>query len=154
MAKGAVSKMGEGRGTRFPVKRYLLDTGIVGDYMNRRNGVYGRAQAVAASGGRLGICAPVLGELWTGVFNSATRERNLALLKRHRNQFVVWPFEERAAEQFGKITAQLIRMGRAMQQVDVQIAAIAQCLGNCVVVSSDGDLRAVPDLDVEDWSQP
>ena len=41
-----------------------------------------------------------------------------------------------------------------MQQIDIQIAAIAFALGNCVVVSKDGDLRAVPGLTVEDWSQP
>jgi tRNA(fMet)-specific endonuclease VapC len=41
-----------------------------------------------------------------------------------------------------------------MQVVDVQIAAIALSLGNCIVVSKDSDLAAVPGLIVEDWSQP
>ena len=40
-----------------------------------------------------------------------------------------------------------------MQVPDLQIAAIALALGNCIVVSKDGDLRAVPGLEVEDWSQ-
>ena len=35
-----------------------------------------------------------------------------------------------------------------------KIAAIALTLGDCVVVSKDSDLRAVPGLTVEDWSQP
>jgi hypothetical protein len=30
-----------------------------------------------------------------------------------------------------------------MQQIDIQIAAIAFALGNCTVVSGDGDLKAV-----------
>ncbi|MHB1560792.1 MAG: type II toxin-antitoxin system VapC family toxin [Isosphaeraceae bacterium] len=38
-----------------------------------------------------------------------------------------------------------------MQQVDIQIAAIALALGNCTVVSGDSDLRAIPGLTVEDW---
>lgn len=42
-------------------------------------------------------------------------------------------------------------MGRPMQQVDIQIAAIALALGNCTVVSGDSDLRAIPGLTIEDW---
>ena len=46
----------------------------------------------------------------------------------------------------------LKRIGRPMQQVDVQIAAIAFALGNCTVVSGDSDLKAIPGLHVEDWA--
>jgi len=45
------------------LKRYLLDTGIAADYLNRRGGVYARARQHIAEGARLGLCAPVLGEL-------------------------------------------------------------------------------------------
>ncbi len=41
-----------------------------------------------------------------------------------------------------------------MQVIDIQIAAIAWCLGNCTVVSKDGDLSAVPGLSVENWAAP
>jgi predicted nucleic acid-binding protein len=34
----------------------------------------------------------------------------------------------------------------------MQIAAIAITLGNCTVVSSDQDFKAVPRLKVEDWA--
>ena len=40
-----------------------------------------------------------------------------------------------------------------MQVPDIQIAAIALAFGDCVVVSKDGDLSAVPGLTVEDWSR-
>jgi tRNA(fMet)-specific endonuclease VapC len=36
-----------------------------------------------------------------------------------------------------------------MQQIDIQIAAIALSLGNCTVLSADSDLTAVPGLTVE-----
>lgn len=39
-----------------------------------------------------------------------------------------------------------------MQQVDMMIAAVARSLGNCIVVSSDSDLAAVPELAVENWA--
>ncbi len=77
----------------------------------------------------------------------------MRLLQRYRRHFLIWPFEEQAAEEFGRIAAALIQAGRAMQKVDIQLAAIARCLGDCVVVSKDGDLRSIPDLRVEDWSR-
>lgn len=40
-----------------------------------------------------------------------------------------------------------------MQQVDIQIAAIARALGNCTVITSDGDFKAIPGLHVENWSE-
>ncbi len=38
-----------------------------------------------------------------------------------------------------------------MQQIDIMIAAIARSLGNCVVITDDTDLSAVPALRVENW---
>jgi len=46
------------------LKRYLLDTGIAADYLNRRGGAYTRARQAFSDGARLGLGAPVLGELW------------------------------------------------------------------------------------------
>src|SRR5439155_14788400 len=73
------------------LKRYLLDTGIAGDYLNRRGSAYARARHAVAEGSRVGLCAPVLGELWDGVFYSTTRGLNEALLKRHLGHFALWP---------------------------------------------------------------
>ena len=130
----------------------MLDTGSAADYLNRRGGVYSRARQVREQGGRLGLGAPVLGELWDGVFYSATRKFNEALLRRHIGHFAIWPFDQVAAVEYGRLAAELRRRGRAMQQIDVQIAAIARCLGDCTVVSKDTDLGDVPGLIVENWA--
>jgi tRNA(fMet)-specific endonuclease VapC len=63
-----------------------------------------------------------------------------------------WPFEEEAAQHFGRIRHELRRVGRVMSIVDIQLAAIAFALGNCTVVSKDTDLSAVPRLQVENWA--
>jgi len=49
------------------MKRFLLDTGIAGDYIDRRRGVFERAREEVARGNRIGIGVPVLAELWFGV---------------------------------------------------------------------------------------
>jgi tRNA(fMet)-specific endonuclease VapC len=41
-----------------------------------------------------------------------------------------------------------------MQQIDIQMAAIAMTLGNTAVVTKDSDLSAIPGLVVENWSLP
>ena len=41
-----------------------------------------------------------------------------------------------------------------MQQIDIQIAAIALTLGNCTVVTTDSDLTVVPGLRTENWAAP
>jgi tRNA(fMet)-specific endonuclease VapC len=65
----------------------------------------------------------------------------------------VWPFDEKAAAEFGRLRAELRRRGRPMQVIDIMIAAVALSLGNTTVVSADSDLSAVPGLTVEDWSK-
>jgi tRNA(fMet)-specific endonuclease VapC len=135
------------------LKRYLLDTGIAADYLNRRGGAYVRARQAFSDGARLGLGAPVLGELWDGVFFSATRGFNETLLKRHLGHFALWPFDQVAAVEYGRLAAELRRRGRTMQQIDIQIAGSALTLADCTVVSKDSDLLDVPGLAVENWAQ-
>jgi tRNA(fMet)-specific endonuclease VapC len=134
------------------MSRFLLDTGTASDYANRRHGVFERARQETTRGNKIGIAIPVLAELHYGVEFSATRERNRHILRKMLANLTIWPFTEEAAEEYGRLAAELRRIGRPMQQIDIMIAAIARTLGNCVVVSKDSDLVAVPGLGVEDWS--
>jgi tRNA(fMet)-specific endonuclease VapC len=134
------------------MRRYLLDTGIAQDFINSRHGVRERVDEERHQGHRIGICVPVLGELWAGIEGSSSRERNEIKLRRALSRLVVWPYTNEAAAAFGRIFAELRRIGRPMQQIDIQTAAIAFSLGNCTVVSADSDLAAVPGLTVENWA--
>jgi len=96
---------------------------------------------------------PVLGELIAGAEFSKDRENNLALIKESVRQLRIWPFDYRAAEQFGRLYAVLRRIGRPMQQIDIQIAAIALAMGNCTVVTMDGDFKSIPGLKIENWTE-
>jgi tRNA(fMet)-specific endonuclease VapC len=136
------------------MKRYLLDTGIMGDLISRRLGVAHKVEEARRRGDRVGTCWPVAGELWFGLEGSATRERNLQRLIRTLNELIKWPFEDEAAQHFGRIRHELRRVGRVMSVVDMQLAAITFALGNCTVVTKDGDLTAVPGLQVENWATP
>jgi tRNA(fMet)-specific endonuclease VapC len=97
------------------VTRYLLDSGIASDYIHRRHGVYARARRSAREGHQLGLGTPVLGELLGGILASASRDRNLPILERNLGRFRLWPFDERAAREYGRLWAELRRLGRHMQ---------------------------------------
>jgi tRNA(fMet)-specific endonuclease VapC len=133
------------------MRRCLLDTGIAGHYVHRRQGIYERAREEASRGRRIGLCVPVLAELWYGVEYSSSRERNTARLRRILPDLIIWPFDVAAAEEFGRIAAEMRRLGRSIGRIDLQIAAIALTLGNTTVISADNDLLAVPGLTVENW---
>lgn len=134
------------------MRRFLLDSGIAQAYLNRRPKVFGRARVEVAAGNQLGICTPVLGELVYGVEYSSTRAANWKRLRVGLKAWTIWPYTEAAAEQYGRLAAELRRIGRPMQQIDIQLAAIALILKNCTVVSADSDLLAVPGLAVENWA--
>jgi tRNA(fMet)-specific endonuclease VapC len=134
------------------MRRYLLDTGAAGDVINRRHGAYERAQSAFQQGDVIGLATPVLGELLAGIEGSVSREPNLSRLAHGIRRLRIWSFDKAAAEECGRLAATLKRIGRPMQQIDVQIAATALSLGNCTVVTRDSDFAAVPGLDIVDWS--
>jgi len=134
------------------MKRYLLDTGIAGDYISRRRGVDSRVREAVLRGDRVGICYPVLGELWAGMELSASRDENVSRMKHALARLRLWHYDKRAAQAYGRIFAELRRLGRNIGQIDMQVAAVAFAIGNCTVVSSDSDLGEVPGLSVENWA--
>lgn len=136
------------------MKRFLLDTGPAQQFVNDTRGIRQAADRERRRGCKIGICTPVLGELWSGVEGSDTRDDNLRRLRHGLSRLLLWPYEKKAAAEFGRLFTLLKRMGRPMQQIDIQIAAIAFALGNCTVVTADSDLSAIPGLSVENWSEP
>lgn len=135
-------------------RRFLLDSGPAQDFLFGRRGVQARVEAARIGGAKVGICTPVLGEIIGGLEGSDSRKVSWDIARRRLGKLVCWPYETAAAYEFGRIIAQLRRMGRPMQQIDIQIAAIAMSLGNCVVITTDSDLSAIPGLATDDWSTP
>jgi tRNA(fMet)-specific endonuclease VapC len=134
--------------------RYLLDSGPAFDYIFHRRGVFERAREARRTGAKVGIGVPVFGEIIGGIEASTTRDQNWDIVRHGLATFILWPFDRTAAYEYGRLFAELRRMGRTMQQIDIQIAAIALTLGNCIVITTDSDLTAIPGLTVENWAVP
>jgi hypothetical protein len=51
------------------------------------------------------------------------------------SRLTIWSFDDLAAREYAKIASDLRRRGIAIQQIDMQTAALAFALGSCVVLS-------------------
>ncbi len=132
----------------------MLDTGPAQKFVNKDPVVSRIARDRRTHGDVIGICVPVLGELWSGVEGSESRELNASRLRNQLSKLVLWPYDKPAAREFGRLFNVLKKLGRPMQQIDIQIAASALSLGNCIVVTTDSDLSAIPGLSIENWQEP
>lgn len=135
------------------MRRYLLDSNVAGDFIAKRGNVQERARSARDAGSRIGIGVPVLAELYYGIEYSVSREKNLQQLHIALSKIAIWPFDKKAAAEFGRIRTDLRRRGRLIQIIDKMIAAIALTLKDCVVVSADSDFAAIPGLRVESWKE-
>jgi len=134
-------------------QRYLLDSGIAELWLQPGSRVRSPASRVRIAGGIVGTGTPVFGELLAGIEASQSRQKNMLRFYRSISDLVLWSYDRTAAEEFGRLLALLRKIGRPMQQIDVQTAAIAFSLSGTTVVTSDSDFSAIPGLTIEDWSK-
>jgi tRNA(fMet)-specific endonuclease VapC len=99
------------------------------------------------------LCSVVLGELNYGVFHGppSFRDHNAGLVLKLRQQFQSLPFDDSAAEDYGKTRADLAAKGSLIGPNDLIIASIALANGLTVVTHNTAEFRRVPGLTVEDW---
>jgi tRNA(fMet)-specific endonuclease VapC len=99
------------------------------------------------------LCSVVVAELFFGAFRSPAQyqSRNLALLATFLPLFVSLPFDDSAAEVFGRIRADLTARGVIIGPYDLQIAAIALAQNLTLVTHNTREFGRVPGLQIEDW---
>jgi tRNA(fMet)-specific endonuclease VapC len=129
---------------------YLLDTNACIRLLNGTSEVLAaRMQKVSPTAVQL--CAIVKAELLYGARHSDRVERNLALLKRFFTPFVSLPFDDRCAEEYGLLRAELARAGTPIGPSDMMIVAIARCRDLTLVTHNIREFSRVAGLRLEDW---
>lgn len=129
---------------------YLIDTNHASAFMSNAQPVTDRISQQAVSGERFYLSMTVIGELFFAVYASSHRRRNMVNLERLLERIAVLDFDIAAAEEYGRIKAELKDKGRPIPGTDVQIAAVARLHG-LVVLSADRHLSYVDNLRVENW---
>jgi tRNA(fMet)-specific endonuclease VapC len=134
---------------------YLLDTNAWIIYLRQRHpGLIQKVQQTGRSDIRL--CSVVLAELYYGAFRSAPAYpvHNLGLLSRLRQQFQSLVFDDSAAQEYGRIRADLATKGTPIGPNDLMIAAIALANGLTLVTHNTVEFSRVSGLKLDDWQVP
>lgn len=129
---------------------YLLDTNHVSKVLDGDPTIRQQLVVVQQRGDAIGISTTVLGELYFAAYSSERKEHNLRRIAQLVDQVNLWFFDGRAAEEFGRIRAELRRKGKPIPPMDVQIAAVARTLG-LTVATADQHFGFVDGLSVENW---
>jgi tRNA(fMet)-specific endonuclease VapC len=130
--------------------KYLLDTNVCIKYLN------GSSESVKRHIKKLHpseivICSVVKSELFAGAYKSKNKENTLDKLKIFFSPLKSLPFNDEAAEAYGKIRADLEKKGTPIGPYDLQIASIAVFNDLTLVTHNKREFRRVEGLDIEDW---
>ncbi len=99
------------------------------------------------------LCSVVVAELAYGAYHSPAgfRAHNLALLAKLQGEFASVPFDDAAADEYGKLRAHIAASGQMIGPNDMMIASISLARGMVLVTHNAREFARVPGLVVEDW---
>jgi tRNA(fMet)-specific endonuclease VapC len=132
--------------------RFMLDTNVVSAFMHSRNSLLDRRIANHAN---RDLCMSAIshGETLYGLARRPDAIHLAAAAAQLLEVVNVLPWTAETATRYGDLRAQMRRSGRALQPLDMLIAAHALEAG-ATLVTSDGAFQYVPGLAVEDWTAP
>lgn len=123
----------------------LLDTNAVSAFFNQdiilKN---------ALGDTRLLVCAPVVGELYYGAYNSGRVAHNIAQLEHFLAQNEVLLCTSETGKAYGLIKLEIKRKGRPIPENDIWIAAIAMQYG-LALITRDAHFNVIDNLILESW---
>ena len=129
---------------------YLLDTNILIDILRRPNSPALR-HLIRLEPQEVAISTISLAELEYGVHKSSDPARNAQRLIEACTPLTVLPFDNEAAEMYGKVRAQLETKGTPIGPMDTLIAAHALALNATLVTNNAREFKRVKNLRVENW---
>lgn len=129
---------------------FLLDTNACIQFLRHRDSAVGRKLA-AVNRSDVVLCSVVKAELYYGIQRSSRPDHDGVTLRQFLANFVSLPFDDRAAEEYGRIRARLASQGVLIGPNDLMIAAIALANDASLVTHNTREFQRVPDLQVVDW---
>jgi tRNA(fMet)-specific endonuclease VapC len=130
--------------------KYLLDTNTCIGYLNRRSASIIRRMD-AESPEDVVVCSVTRAELIFGATKSNNPAKTRAAQREFLEPLATLPFDDVAAEHYGRICAQLEKAGTPIGPNDLLIAAIARAHDLIVVTHNTREFSRVNGLNIEDW---
>ncbi len=131
--------------------KYLLDTNIC-IYIIREKPLKVLEHLQLVDIRDVGISAITLSELEYGVEKSTRKARNKIALTEFLVPLEIMPYDDLAAQYYGKIRSFLERDGQIIGPLDLLIAAHALSLNSILVTRNEKEFRRIPELSVENWA--
>lgn len=131
--------------------RYMLDTNIcIYAIKHKPEQVFQRLQEHDPS--EICISSVTYAELIYGVERSNAVMRNRIALTVLLSNIEVLPFDSLAAENYGKVRAELEKAGTPIGPLDTMIAGHARSLNYTVVTNNTREFERVSGLQLENWA--
>jgi tRNA(fMet)-specific endonuclease VapC len=131
--------------------KFMLDTDTCIYIIKKKPSTVLR-QLAAHSIGDIGISSITLAELQYGVAKSRYVQRNQQALSEFMVPFEITGFDEKAAEYYGSIRADLEKKGKAIGSMDMLIGAHALSLEVTLVTNNVKEFRQIKDLRIANWT--
>jgi predicted nucleic acid-binding protein len=132
------------------VPDFLLDCNHVSAALRKVSSMRERIHDGRRALHRFVCCHPVLCELEVGIQQTSKPDENrrrLAQLLRHVR---LWSMDAETTRLYGAIYIEMRQRARALSQVDMMLAALAQ-QHKLIVPTADRDFEALSDLAIENW---
>lgn len=128
---------------------YLLDTNFCIEILNKKESIASK-KLTQVNPRTIRLCSVVKAELFHGAYKSG-RESNLNLVRAFCNLFESLPFDDRAAEMYGKIRTELEKQGKLIGPNDLLIASISLAYNTTLITHNLSEFSRIPELKLEDW---
>ena len=131
--------------------KYMLDTNIcIYAIKNKPEQVFRKLQKIDPQ--NVCVSSVTYAELVHGVEKSAAIEKNRLALSLLLANIEILDFDTHAAEQYGKVRADLEKKGMPIGPLDSMIAGHALSAGCIIVTNNVGEFSRVKGLKVENWA--
>jgi len=131
--------------------KYMLDTNIC-IYLIKQNPAKVLKHFKSRAIGDIGISSITLAELRYGVSKSQHVEKNQQALDEFILSLEIADFDEKSAQEYGAIRAELERTGKPVGSMDMLIGAHAHALGVTLVTNNTKEFKQIKNLKIADWS--
>ncbi|MFM6196667.1 MAG: type II toxin-antitoxin system VapC family toxin [Planktothrix sp.] len=129
---------------------YLLDSNSCIIYLNGRSESL-KQMLESKKASDIAVFSVVKAELFYGSMKSKNPHQNLNKQQVFFQRFISLPFDDLAAEVYGRIRAQLEIAGTPIGPNDLKIAAIALAHDLTLVTHNINEFQRIDGLKIEDW---
>ena len=129
---------------------YLLDSNVCINLLNGGNSAI-EQNFRSRSPSEITVCSIVKAELFFGARNSQRIDANLQRLQFFFSPLQSLPFDDRSADEYGLIRADLTAQGNLIRPNDMLIASIARAHNVILVTHNTSEFCRIAGLRLDDW---